>query len=269
MLSTKNQYDGFISTPPLWINPSDLIGIDQFLELNNHNEFIPFESQKIRLGNLVEQFTFQSLRDSNEQCIIGENIQIFDGKITIGELDCLLKHKNTIFHLEIVYKFYVFKPDCVVSHELEGLVGPNLKDSFLEKLNKLKSHQFPLLYHSKTKDILSKFNILDDFIFQKTIFKAQVFVPLGIKVPDFSTINPDCILGYYCSLDYIIEHYSNSSFHIPCKHDWLITPHNSVKWFKIKTLNHKVCTLFELNKSPMCWIKTKDNIFKVFIVWWG
>src|SRR5690606_30252079 len=125
-----------------------------------------------RLGMYVEQVMFQALQNDPSIEIIDKNVQIIEDNITIGEIDCLFKEKGVYTHLEIVYKFYLL--DLAISNdELECWIGPNRKDSLIEKLNKLRDKQFPLLYHQRTRNALNQHNLVPDQFNQKVSFKAQ------------------------------------------------------------------------------------------------
>ena len=113
--------------------------------------------QKLRLGHLVERFVSHELHYSKNIEVLAENIQIKQEKVTIGEIDCLLKYKQTPIHLEISYKFYLYD-ESVGASELEHWIGPNRKDSLIEKITKLKTKQLPLLYKPAAEQLLKQFS---------------------------------------------------------------------------------------------------------------
>ncbi|WP_415859547.1 DUF1853 family protein [Aureibaculum sp. 2210JD6-5] len=119
--------------------------------------------------------------------ILTENIQVQHDKRTVGELDCILIKDNTPIHLEIIYKFYLYD-NSVGSSEIEHWIGPNRNDTLLKKLTKLKEKQLPLLYSEHTKPILDDFNLNPKIINQLVYFKAQLFTPYNILLPEFTLV---------------------------------------------------------------------------------
>jgi len=133
------QYEGFLNTPLLWgFNPFE--ELSQFeippTEITSFDELTPV---KIRLGKLVERFVSHELRSNKSVSIIIENLQVIDNKITIGEIDCLLKYMNQLIHLEVSYKFYLYDEN-LGKLESEKWIGPNKRDSLVQKTAKLKSN---------------------------------------------------------------------------------------------------------------------------------
>ncbi len=102
-----------------------------------------------------------------------------------------LKDKKPI-HLEIIYKFYLYD-SSVGESEIEHWIGPNRRDSLLQKLNKLKDKQLPLLYSKECLTYLETLKLTASEIDQQLYFKAQLFVPLKEYGNKFSLINNECI----------------------------------------------------------------------------
>jgi hypothetical protein len=75
--------------------------------------------------------------------------------------------------MELAYKFYLFDPS-ISSEPINNWIGPNRNDSLQEKLEKLKTKQFPLLYHKLAK---SKFT---------TVAIDQVSQAMFISFPIYS-----------------------------------------------------------------------------------
>ncbi|MDG1841923.1 MAG: DUF1853 family protein, partial [Crocinitomicaceae bacterium] len=177
-MNDKNlkRFIGYSKTPFLW-NTDQINQIKQFdIELNEVNKTSIDINDSIRLGKLVEHFVFIQLQQNKSISIIVKNLQIIQDKITIGEIDCVIKHLKKYIHLEIVYKFYLYDKH-IDTGELDHWIGPNKKDSLVFKLNKLKNKQLPLLHHFKTKELLAKTRLNIDNISSIVFFKAQLFVP--------------------------------------------------------------------------------------------
>lgn len=262
----QQQYQGFIDTQALWDNT--LIGLDQINLIICKKPFNKINmSKKLRLGHLVEQFVFHELNCNDNIEVLAENIQIIKDKITIGEIDCLLIKDNNPIHLEIIYKFYLYD-ESFGNTELEHWIGPNRKDSLIEKITKLKNKQLPLLYKNETKNILDAHHLNINSITQKVCFKAQLFVPYNMINIPLRLINNDCIVGFY--IKFInINNLKNHQFYIPSKIDWLSNVSNDVEWNNINNIVINIQQEIESKRAPLCWIKDVNNhIQKIFIVWW-
>ncbi len=261
------QYIGFL-------NSSDL-----FLE----SPFVPIENYKLktykpnikrlnipssmRLGNRVEQFIFDNLNQNKDIEWIEKNIQIIEDKVTLGELDCIFLENNTFVHLEIVYKFYLYDENEGNS-QLEHWIGPNRKDSLVQKLEKLQQKQFPLLFHPKVKANFKNRPINFKNIQQKTIFKAKLFVPFQKEIEILKPINPECNKGFYIHFKNLFLIQENL-FYVPSKLNWLSDPIIDVSWCDYKTFLLKIEKDITNQKSPLCWMKTsEEKITSFFVVWW-
>ena len=261
------QYEGFLSTPLLW-KSNQLEGLVQFeIPPTNPTLFKELIPIKIRLGKLVERFVSHELNQCESIKILRENLQIIENKITIGELDCLLKLENELIHLEVVYKFYLYDPKQS-KQETARWIGPNRKDSLIQKLSKLKEKQLPILFHKQTKLELEKLQINLSQITQKTYFKAQLFVPYPVKTSLLPEINNDCIKGCYIQKSQLTQ-FNDHTFYIPSKMNWIINVHNNVNWVAFIDFLSELTELLNNEKSPLCWLKdSQGNIKKIFVVWW-
>jgi len=262
----QKRYEGFLNTSLLWKNDS-VFGLTQF-ESNSESAQVELDiDDKLRLGKYIERFVSFELKQHDDISVLTENVQIQDGKRTLGELDCLLLKNNQPIHLEIIYKFYLYD-SAVGETETEHFIGPNRKDSLIDKLTKLKEKQLPLLYTETCKTYLEEFNLLAENITQCVYFKAQLFVPYSNKDIVLNTLNTDCVAGYYINRQEL-EHFETCKFYIPNKKDWLVIPHQHVSWMSFQLFQNKAKDYFKQQFSPMCWIKFKNGaVKKVFLVWW-
>lgn len=262
-----NQYLGFNNTPLLWegdvvmrlpqFSFPDNFSIDQKLKTT----YTP------RLGKLVEQFLSAKLNQSSYFSEIIENIQIQKDKRTIGELDFILKHEKRTIHLEAIYKFYLYDP-LVGNTELDNWIGPNRKDSLNYKLEKLVSKQLPRLYLAETVTTLEQLQINVKEIEQKVHFQAQLFTPYNHNIIKFKLLNKKCVSGFYININNLDE-LRNNEFHIPAKLDWLCEPLKNRPYVDLDNFKKQLNELILEKRSPLCWMKTKNNIYKkIFVVWW-
>ena len=271
----QRQFEGFINTPLLW-KGNNIGGLVQcenipikFPEQLTGEEEIS-SSKNLVLGKRVESFFAIGIKNSNKLELLAANIQIYKNKITLGEIDFLLKDKvlQHCYHIELVYKFYVYDPSF--SREQARWIGPNRKDSLLEKVNKLKTKQLPLLHLTETSKVLANLNLDAKNIEQQVCFKASIFIPKHLDKQEFPNINKECIAGYWISMSQFEEkYYERFQFFAPPKQDWPIAPKFGETWFSYSEIKTQIMELFKRKKSPLIWMKKPGNVYeRFFIVWW-
>jgi hypothetical protein len=266
-LITKLRYQGYVATPTLW---KDQTGFEfNQIELNLEAEAIDDSTlfKNKRLGKLVEEFVFHQLKQQDSVKWICDNLQIQNGKQTIGEIDALYYIEEQPIHLEIVYKFYLYDTHKDYNDPLASWIGPNRKDSFLYKLDKLHTKQFPLLQNELTEPYLKRYDLDIMTIKQQLCFKAQLFLPYQNRTINISPLNSDCIAGYYISYHKLKE-LNNFEFYIPSKLDWLVIPHHNVDWINYASALELIKTSINNERSPMIWIKQNETLSKFFITFW-
>ena len=263
---TQQRFEGFIKTPVLWKN-SSVYKLTQFEIEQRSLSFDIAIDANLRLGKYVERFVSYQLSKDNSIKTIAENIQISKNKITLGELDCILLKGEKPIHLEIIYKFYLYDAS-LGKDSLQHWIGPNRKDSLVEKLDKLQQKQLPLLYSKECLEYLESINLNVKDIEQQVYFKAQLFVPFRMNTAIESSINKDCIVGFYIHQEELSQ-FKNAKFYIPSKKDWLIIPHTNIDWLHYKDFVRESSTYLQRQFSPLCWIKTNTGeLKKIFLVWW-
>ena len=262
----QQRYEGFLQTNSLWKNTTiyDLVPFEIDAISSKINISI---DENLRLGKYIERFVSYQLAQEKSIKIIAENIQIQKEKITKGELDCIILKDEKPIHIEIIYKFYLYDRS-VGKAEIEHFIGPNRKDSLVEKLVKLKEKQLPLLYSAECCAYLKSIHVNIDKIQQQVYFKAQLFVPFSNLNIELSSINKDCIAGFFINIKEL-EQFSDCKFYIPIKKDWLVIPHQNVDWLNFHQFNEKSSDYLERQFSPLCWLKKPNGeIKKFFLVWW-
>ncbi len=262
----QKRYEGFLKTPCLWENDV-VFNLMQF-EIASTFSKINLEIDKnLRLGKYIERFVSFELSKHNNISVLAENVQIQQDKLTLGELDCLLLKDGKPIHLEIIYKFYLYD-DSVGTSEIDHFIGPNRKDSLIEKLTKLKDKQLPLLYTNTCKTYLETFGLKAETIKQEVYFKAQLFVPFTNQNLRLTTLNNNCIVGFYITKKQL-NHFTDCKFYIPNKKDWLIAPYTNVNWLSFEHFSSTTQDYFEQKYSTLIWIKLNNGLIqKVFLVWW-
>ncbi len=271
----ENQFEGFVNTPSIFKN-SKFSGFKLF---EFHNKIFYTSTNKILekdfsknlvLGKRVEYFFLAAIKNSPEYQIIANNIQISDKDRTLGELDFIVRELETskILHIELMYKFYIYDPE--ISIEMERWIGPNRKDSLLQKIEKVKTNQFPLLRTPETEKYLKSKDIGSEDIKQEICFKASLFIPKKIESYNFSHINKECIVGFWVHLkDFNEYNQEGFQFFAPEKQDWPIDPKNGEEWYSFKEVDEQIQDLHSRNKSPLIWVKKIDGSFeRIIVVWW-
>ncbi|GAB5418915.1 MAG: hypothetical protein Crog4KO_01040 [Crocinitomicaceae bacterium] len=261
----KRLYAGYLATPFLW--KGTLNGMKQFAV----DDFPTPSLQKLgkpnmRLGQLAEHFAFDYWAQTPELTLFAQNLQIQGENETLGEIDAILQYRESYYHIEMAFKVYLYD-DQIGTKSLEHWIGPNRKDSLVDKLNRTKTHQLPLLHRQETKRALHE--IIDPLepIHSRVWLKALLFVPHSRNV-DVSLLNPDCVAGFYVSREEFTE-FADYKYYLPSKQEWMMLPHTSVEWLDLEAITKEVDVLHERQFSPMIWLKNgKGELQRMFVVWY-
>lgn len=265
----QQQYRGFINTPQLWFGQYESLTQFELPELQTDSYAGEPIQDNLFLGKRSERFLENLLQQCSRYEVVASNLQIKDGKNTIGEIDFIVKDikTNTLIHLEQVCKFYLY--DSAFNTEPEQWIGPNRKDSFRQKLDKLKAHQLPLIHQPETQRALKAYNINAADCVQQVCFMAHCFVPFSLNNKTRFTINPKSVSGSYMSLKTFKDFYSEAyAFAIPKKTDWCVSPKYHKEWLSKAEAILTIETHLKENRAPLIWVKHKDTFSKVFVVWW-
>ena len=221
----------------------------------------------LRLGQQVERIVSALIKSSSNYELLYQNIQLIDQKITIGELDFILKEVQTdcCIHVELAYKFYLFNPK-IEGRFIDKWVGPNQKDSLSAKLIKLQKRQFPLLYHPTAAASLPKID--SSTLQQQLCFLVSLYIPYqnNIKLPaNFQK----SVKGYYINISQLrtLDHRS-FGYYIPPKREWGIDPSTNEQWETWMNINSQVEEIISSRNSLMCWKKNKNEYTAFFVVNW-
>jgi len=260
------RFDGYRKTHFLW--KGSLQGLEMISAGKGASDGYPTidTSSPLRLGKLTEQFVLYELDQDDSVEILHSNVQIFQKRRTVGELDCLLQQASIKLHLEFVFKFYLYDPSF--PNELDRWIGPNRNDSLVRKLTKLKEKQLPLLYHPETKQLLDAMGMQAIDFKQMVHFKAQLFIPLHAPKAQYRFVNPKCIVGFYLQRSEL-PLFPQHTFYIPAKLDWLMEPHAEVDWMSHGDFQEAVGQQLGSHRSPLCWMQSPTGeMQRFFAVWW-
>ncbi len=260
---------GFYNSPPLWKNQQ--FGLQQFefpdLEVSMVDSIdLP---TNLRLGHQMEVVFKHLVTSTSTYEVLLSNVLIEAGKIRIGELDFILKNLRTKqhIHVELAYKFYIINPE--ISEPIYRLMGPNKRDMFYTKLDKLKEKQLPLLHHESLLPYWETHNINPLEIGQQCCFKAQLFEPFREQT-SIRPLNAECISGKWIRFDdFNAKEFSTADYYIPKKLEWVIAPHPKVPWMThFETLMEVNLRMVKEN-AAMLWVnRGTGEIEKLFVVWW-
>ncbi len=272
-MTTDHQYNGFLDTKVLWPEKYEqLPAFDHNIEPKKSTGAIKIQIPKNEvLGKIAEHFFYHYIQSLDHYKVICKNLQIFRDKTTIGEIDFLIKNTktNTVFHIELVYKYYLYIPD-ISTVELERWIGPNKKDSLVKKVNKLKEKQLPLLYQEETIAKLHTLGIEIDTIIQQVCFFGNLFVSRSYENISIPHINNECIVGYWIDFkEFISTTYTMSNFHMPQKQNWMVHPKFCSDWYSYDITLIKLKESRAQKKSSLLWMKTTEGVVsRFFVVWW-
>ncbi|MCG9971711.1 DUF1853 family protein [Christiangramia crocea] len=270
-----DQFTGFLSTTSL-LPKENLTGFQSFDfpdvqitdRLKKDLERIDHPRNSV-LGKRMESFFEIAINHSERYRLIDSNIQIIENKQTLGEIDFLVydEQYEKPLHVELVYKLYIY--DENLAPEINRWIGPNRKDSFSEKLDKLKNRQFPILFKPETLKYLKNLGLQQEEIEQQICFKAKLFTPAGFQDPRTAEINTECYSGKWFNFTEFSRFKGQDNlFFSPPKRSWSASPESNKEWFTHSEMIKTIETLFEKQKSPLIWMKTKTAYQSFFVVWW-
>lgn len=266
----QKQYSGFLNTGVLQPETGNYSFINFALETFPEQLPINFKMpHPIRLGQRMEVFMEWAL--SQEYQILAKNLQIIHEKRTLGEFDFILRSKETnqTIHLEMVYKFYLYRPE-IAGSTADKLYGPNAKDQYALKLNKLITHQLPLLFKPEAETYLQDLNLRPENLLQSIYFKAQIFLPCNFSdtIPEFIK---ESIAGFYFKpheLEFLNK--SQNHFYIPHKNDWVAHAADTMLFDEFKNFKQKISAILQEQRSVLFWLfSAETNTFnRHFASWW-
>lgn len=263
-------FEGFIQTQPLW--KGNFHGLQQFnLPETDLSTLVQIPiPENLRLGHRVEHVFAQLINHSDQYDLIAHNLQVQKEKITLGELDFILRERSThkLFHVELSYKFYILDPSLEMP--IQRAMGPNRKDQFFAKMTKTKEKQLPIIYTEEGRQALALYNIEAEDLNQQICFLGQLFVPFKDTEMSFAPFPQDCVVGYWLDFkEFSILHSEGASFYMPQKAEWLHEPHEDVVWCTHDVISKLILEQHREKRAPLIWVRLKNNKYqKCFVVWW-
>ena len=148
-----------------------------------------------RVGRYFEALTHYWLEHLTEFEVVAKNLQIRDGKQTLGEIDFLFRENNQLIHWETAVKYYLqLTPDCQ-EHEF---IGPNTTDNLASKIERIFKKQLP---RSTQENLDRELDGLvgTDSIQRQAFVKGWLFYrgPCETNSDYLSSLNPDHLKGFW------------------------------------------------------------------------
>lgn len=170
-----------------------------------------------KLGHLYEDALGLLLEHSDRYQVLEKGLQIQDGiHLTLGELDFLLRDLNNgkLVHLELAVKFYlaIETPDDLL------LPGPDARDNYNKKLERLRTHQ--LILASRQREHLPSAYRSETIIPQQLILGC-LFDHVSATtpaLPDF--LNLEARRGKWIRQSELTQYFKNRTLEVIPKHLW-------------------------------------------------
>ena len=148
-----------------------------------------------RVGRYFEALTHYWLQHLAGLEVVANNLQLRDGKQTVGEIDFLFRENEQLIHWEVAVKYYLqLVPGC----EEHEFIGPNTADNLESKMKRLFEEQ---LLRSTEQNLTRALGNLDgtDSIKRQAFIKGWLFYrgypETSGSFP--SLLNPDHLKGFW------------------------------------------------------------------------
>lgn len=148
-----------------------------------------------RVGRYFESLVQYWLEHLTEFEVIASNLQIKDGKQTLGEIDFLFREKTQLIHWETAVKYFLQLTQGCQEHEF---IGPNTADNLASKKDLLLRKQLP---RSTQENLDRELDGLTgtDSIQRQAFVKGWLFYhePCETNNDCLSSLNPEHLRGFW------------------------------------------------------------------------
>lgn len=163
-----------------------------------------------KLGHIYEDALANLIDDSPLMELIARNLQIFDdSRKTLGELDFVVRDlaSKKYIHIELAIKFYLGHPEG----NCWQFPGPDPRDNWHRKLERMRSHQFKLAESTEARTTLrERFGI--ESIETKQLIYGRLFDPMGTAArPQLPGMASDALRGRWLYLKNWDNHFPNTT----------------------------------------------------------
>jgi hypothetical protein len=173
---------------------------------------------------------------------------------------------NEYIHVEVACKFYLL--DDSIESAFEGKwIGSNRKDTLLDKLNKLRNKQFPLLHRPELVPFLESLKLEASHFKQQQCILSSFYIPLEMDSNSLPLPYQKCIVGRWL-LFKNFEMNPNHTYAIPSKKEWLL-PNSDID---ISLSSEAALVIITASISEKRAVQVYEDcdgeVKKFFIVWW-
>lgn len=199
-----------IKSPELLKLDSELSAASLIAGLEANSKF-KFEKTH-RLGVYFEQLWNHLVSTGNDLELVAQNLQVIIDKHTFGEFDSIIKQNDKTIHCELAVKFYL---QIGSGDKLSDWVGPNLKDRFDDKHQRLFAHQLALSDKPEIMQWLKEKAISIDG--KRLLTKGRLFYPYqdfiqkNFNFPQ--EVNPGHSKGFWISYIELDSLLSSTDYH--------------------------------------------------------
>lgn len=159
-----------------------------------------------KLGYLYEDALEVMLESNSQYELLGRGMQVRkEAGHTLGELDFLLRdlESTRLIHLELAVKFYL----AVETESGFLLPGPDARDNYFRKLDKMRSHQ--LLLVQKYRELLPE-SIRDEEIVVQQLVHGCIFEHVKASRPvEAEFLNPNGRRGKWLHAGECADYFGN------------------------------------------------------------
>jgi len=225
---------GLIRTPKYCSEITDILSIDP-------QDLAGFDCRQFHgrnLGSYYENLVHKLLLSADNTSAIHRNIKVYDGKVTLGEMDFIGRINSIDFHLECAVKFYL-RVDT--GSELSHFIGPGKKDRLDIKYERMLSHQLKLSQTSLGKLTCAKLDLAPTLLM--FLLQGYLFHPFDEFVASHTTslhpdINPDHLQGWWLRQSELEKLKFSGYFATMRKPNWLLC--QSVEKMDFKQLSELI-----------------------------
>lgn len=219
-----------------------------------------------KLGHLYEQALQLLIDASANLTCLASHLQVYDeSRRTLGELDFILfdTFARRHIHLELAVKFYLAVP----TDKGWSFPGPDPRDNWQRKLDRLEDHQIPLSQRPEAKRLLQERFDIKTIEAQQLIY-GRLFHPLECTdSPRLAYMAPDGQTGHWLYVRQWASRFTvDEDFLLIPKPLWPVplsaetqTLLEPVSADQLINLANERCTMFTLKDSLESWLLVPDN----------
>jgi hypothetical protein len=161
-----------------------------------------------KLGHLYEDALAVMLESTPRYDTVAQGLQIRqEAGRTLGELDFLVKDlaSDRLIHLELAVKFYL----AVETESEASLPGPDSRDNYFRKLEKMQSHQ--LILAGKFRDLLPEKFRQEEIVVQQLVHGC-IFNHVNASRPvEAKFLNPKGRRGKWLHVKQCVEYFGKNA----------------------------------------------------------